>query len=198
MSDLPKSVHLIEVGPRDGLQIEPRILSTDEKITMIDALAASGIAEIAAHSKLPADEKLRAIVRKAAHHNGENAARFQLLIRSEADLPESISAAYEENRRFILHTVIDTIEAGIAEGVFRPQSTRLAAFSVLGVANWVPWWYRPDSQVDLDTSCDELAEFAVRGLLADDGRPAADKPLDLVRSLRHEVDRLEDLLKQTH
>ena len=50
MSDLPKSVHLIEVGPRDGLQIEPRILSTDEKITMIDALAASGIAEIEAGS----------------------------------------------------------------------------------------------------------------------------------------------------
>jgi hydroxymethylglutaryl-CoA lyase len=50
MSDLPKSVELIEVGPRDGLQIEPKTLTTDEKLRMIDALAASGIMEIEAGS----------------------------------------------------------------------------------------------------------------------------------------------------
>ena len=41
MSDLPKRVEMIEVGPRDGLQIEPRVLSTAEKVRMIDALADS-------------------------------------------------------------------------------------------------------------------------------------------------------------
>ncbi len=46
MSDLPKHVEMIEVGPRDGLQIEPRTLSTDEKVRMVDALADSGITEI--------------------------------------------------------------------------------------------------------------------------------------------------------
>lgn len=46
MSDLPQHVVMMEVGPRDGLQIEPHILTTDEKARMIDALAASGIKEI--------------------------------------------------------------------------------------------------------------------------------------------------------
>lgn len=46
MSDLPKHVEMIEVGPRDGLQIEPRILTTDEKVRMVDALADSGIRQI--------------------------------------------------------------------------------------------------------------------------------------------------------
>ncbi len=46
MSDLPKHVDVIEVGPRDGLQIEPRILSTEEKLRLIDALGASGLKEI--------------------------------------------------------------------------------------------------------------------------------------------------------
>jgi hydroxymethylglutaryl-CoA lyase len=50
MSDLPNSVRIIEVGPRDGLQIEPRILSTDEKLRMIDALADTGLKEIEAGS----------------------------------------------------------------------------------------------------------------------------------------------------
>jgi hydroxymethylglutaryl-CoA lyase len=46
VSDLPKSIDIIEVGPRDGLQIEPRILSRDDKVRMVDALADSGIREI--------------------------------------------------------------------------------------------------------------------------------------------------------
>src|SRR5665647_2468430 len=50
MSDLPKTVKIIEVGPRDGLQIEPHILSTSEKIRLIDALADAGLKEIEAGS----------------------------------------------------------------------------------------------------------------------------------------------------
>ena len=50
MSDLPKTIRIIEVGPRDGLQIEPRVLSTDEKLRMIDALADTGLKEIEAGS----------------------------------------------------------------------------------------------------------------------------------------------------
>jgi hydroxymethylglutaryl-CoA lyase len=46
MSDLPKSVHIMEVGPRDGLQIEPRVLTADDKVRLIDALANAGISEI--------------------------------------------------------------------------------------------------------------------------------------------------------
>lgn len=46
MSDLPKSVHIMEVGPRDGLQIEPKTLTTQNKIRLIDALVHAGIKEI--------------------------------------------------------------------------------------------------------------------------------------------------------
>ncbi len=46
MADLPKAVHIMEVGPRDGLQIEPRTLSTDDKVRMIDALVGAGLSEI--------------------------------------------------------------------------------------------------------------------------------------------------------
>ena len=43
---LPMTVHLMEVGPRDGLQIEPTILSTDQKLELLDAIAAAGVKEI--------------------------------------------------------------------------------------------------------------------------------------------------------
>lgn len=46
MSDLPKSVKIVEVGPRDGLQIEPRVLTVDERAEMIDQLIGCGFREI--------------------------------------------------------------------------------------------------------------------------------------------------------
>src|SRR5271170_7960427 len=46
MSDLPQSVKIVEVGPRDGLQIEPKILSVDERVSMIDDLLGCGFREI--------------------------------------------------------------------------------------------------------------------------------------------------------
>ncbi len=50
LDDLPKRVGICEVGPRDGLQIEPGNVSTAQKIRYIDLLAASGLRTIEAGS----------------------------------------------------------------------------------------------------------------------------------------------------
>jgi len=39
---LPKSVEIVEVGPRDGLQIEPKSLPAAAKVALIEALAVAG------------------------------------------------------------------------------------------------------------------------------------------------------------
>jgi hydroxymethylglutaryl-CoA lyase len=44
--NLRPQVQIVEVGPRDGLQNEPRILSTERKIEMVDALADTGLKRI--------------------------------------------------------------------------------------------------------------------------------------------------------
>jgi hydroxymethylglutaryl-CoA lyase len=46
MSDLPRSVHIMEVAPRDGLQIEPQMLTTKQKLDLLDAIAVAGVSEI--------------------------------------------------------------------------------------------------------------------------------------------------------
>lgn len=46
MSDVPTRVHLHEEGPREGFQIEPRPIDTADKVRFIEALAATGLAEI--------------------------------------------------------------------------------------------------------------------------------------------------------
>ena len=46
MSDLPKSVHINEEGPREGFQIEKGHIATARKIELIDALAKTGLDHI--------------------------------------------------------------------------------------------------------------------------------------------------------
>ncbi|MBJ7332097.1 MAG: hydroxymethylglutaryl-CoA lyase [Solirubrobacteraceae bacterium] len=52
---LPSQVVIREVGPRDGLQNEPEILSTEAKVAMIDALARTGLTRIELTSFVRAD-----------------------------------------------------------------------------------------------------------------------------------------------
>jgi hydroxymethylglutaryl-CoA lyase len=43
MRELPASVRIREVGPRDGFQNEPEVIPTEEKVRLIDKLVASGL-----------------------------------------------------------------------------------------------------------------------------------------------------------
>jgi hydroxymethylglutaryl-CoA lyase len=43
MSELPKTVRIREVGPRDGFQNEPETIPTEEKIRLVDLLSATGL-----------------------------------------------------------------------------------------------------------------------------------------------------------
>ena len=44
------AIRIIEVGPRDGLQNEPGIVSTEAKVAFVDTLSRTGVAEIEAGS----------------------------------------------------------------------------------------------------------------------------------------------------
>jgi hydroxymethylglutaryl-CoA lyase len=43
VSELPQAVRIREVGPRDGFQNEPEVIATADKVTLIDALARTGL-----------------------------------------------------------------------------------------------------------------------------------------------------------
>lgn len=44
--DVPERVTIQEVGPRDGFQLEPGVISTPDKIAIIDALSATGVPRV--------------------------------------------------------------------------------------------------------------------------------------------------------
>jgi hydroxymethylglutaryl-CoA lyase len=46
VTQLPQSVRIREVGPRDGFQNEPEVIATDDKVRLVDALMRTGLRRI--------------------------------------------------------------------------------------------------------------------------------------------------------
>jgi hydroxymethylglutaryl-CoA lyase len=55
MTELPSSVRIREVGPRDGFQNEPEVIPTADKVRLIDRLARTGVKRMEATSFVRAD-----------------------------------------------------------------------------------------------------------------------------------------------
>lgn len=53
------------------------------------------------------------------------------------------------------------IEDGVKDGDFQVENPRLAAFALLGIAQWIPRWYRADGEFKVD----EIAEYFARQAL---------------------------------
>ncbi|HXG24841.1 MAG TPA: hydroxymethylglutaryl-CoA lyase, partial [Chthonomonadales bacterium] len=46
LEHVPKRVRVVEVGPRDGLQNEAVILSTEDKLRFVEMLSEAGLSDI--------------------------------------------------------------------------------------------------------------------------------------------------------
>ncbi|MFF5988558.1 TetR family transcriptional regulator [Prauserella flavalba] len=140
--------------------------------------------------------QLRAIVEIIVRRRATQPARFRLLIRSEAELPEELTSAYDDSRRAVLKTIAEVIEDGIRAGLFRPVDARVAALGVLGMCNWVAWWFHPDGRDNADDVTEQLADMAIAALRrADHHTLDGEGPEAALKMLRQDLDHLERILK---
>jgi len=150
--------------------------------------------ELAARPDLDAAGKLREIARLTVVRQATQPERFRLVIRSEAELPAELSDAYDASRRAVLETVTGVIEEGIRAGRFRPVDARVAALAVIGMCNWVAWWFRPGRD-STDAVADQLADMAIGSLQRADHRtPGGEGPAAALNLLRQDLDYLERIL----
>lgn len=156
--------------------------------------AAASISQIIGRDDLDARGKLHEIARTNVIRQAQNRARFQLLVRSEASLPEAVAARLRESQRLVLRLITTLIQEGISAGVFRSTDARVAALGVLGLTNWVSWWFNADHGDDLTAISEELADMAVAGLATDGQGAPLDSPAATVKKIRADLLRLEGML----
>ncbi|MBL0420705.1 TetR/AcrR family transcriptional regulator [Ramlibacter sp. AW1] len=144
---------------------------------------------------LPPQEALRQLVLQHATLILTHPMQFRVVERSESSLPEPARAAARAARHAVLDQFVQTIEKGVAAGVFQVPEPRVAAFALIGICNWGAWWYEPD-QAPVETVANMLTEMALRSLVRDVGthRPPASLA-EAIGLLRENVDALEALAR---
>lgn len=175
------------------------VKSKDELLAQLVSSATSDatgeLRKINRRSDLDPTEKLRAIARVSVLRQAHSPARFQMVIRSEGDLPEKLAKAHEAGRRAVLAELVKVVESGIRSGHFRPQDPRIAALSLIGMWNWLPWWYRSDGRNTTDAIADQMADLAVSAVAVPTQRfSEAGGPQAAIALLRQDLDYLDHLL----
>ncbi len=127
LSDYPESVTLVEVGPRDGLQNETRILPTANKVKLIEMLTASGLKKIEIGSFVRADRiPPLADTDKVATQLPPNANVYSALIPNARGLARAQEAGLTEVAIFMSVT-----ESHNRSNINRSTSEALAGYQVL-------------------------------------------------------------------
>lgn len=120
---------------------------------------------------------------------------FVRLARLEAQIPESLRTVYDVSRRAIFDYYVRCIEHGICRGEFRRVDSHVAAFSVIGMANWSSRWFRPEGRLSPQEVAEEIAGFALAGLRSDGMQSLVlQEARERSRGLRTEVEALARLL----
>lgn len=147
----------------------------------------------------PAIDRLREGVTDMALTVARNPQRFRLLLTSEGALPEPLAEQHLQARRQTLLSLTDLVSQAVKEGSCRPVDAELAAFSLLGVANWIAFWYPRHSGAGSATPellVTGMVDIALGGLVAKRAPSGSDSVPYVVGLLREDLDRLESMLKE--
>ncbi|MCO4251240.1 TetR/AcrR family transcriptional regulator [Pseudarthrobacter raffinosi] len=176
--------------------------SKEEVLATLVAETSLSTAERIERVRLRADispsEKLRLVTSQLVRERTSAPERFRMLDRTESALPPDIGKKHRAARRAVLTELTAIIVEGVTAGEFRQTDERLAALSVLGMSNWVAWWYSPSHDEHAEPAehiVTTLSDTAVAMLARPDHRlPKAPGRRAALAQLREDLDYLDRLL----
>ncbi|UMG91185.1 TetR/AcrR family transcriptional regulator [Nocardioides sp. TF02-7] len=154
------------------------------------------LAGLADRSDLTPTEKLVEATRHLVLDFGANANVMRVFLREEVELPPHLLARHVDWKAQSDSALRRIMTEGVEQGVFRPVNTKIAAFAVFGMTNWLHVWYQPDGDMSLEEIADAFADLVVAAVsVADTNRP----PMTLeqtVLALHSAVDQLDEHVAQ--
>ncbi|OUC78094.1 TetR/AcrR family transcriptional regulator [Gordonia lacunae] len=123
--------------------------------------ATAAIREITSRTDLNAAEKLHAIARGSVTRQALHPHRLRMVLKSESDLPEELAEAHAQGRRAVLDELTSVLDEGMRAGLFRQGEPDVAALALIGMWNWISWWFDPDGNRSVESVAEQLADMAV-------------------------------------
>jgi AcrR family transcriptional regulator len=144
---------------------------------------------------MAADEQLAKLVRALTAPIAESPGRFRLVLTRDASVQPAAQERLHDLERTVVRSLGSLIERGIKAGAFRRCEPRAATFAILGMINWVAWWYKPGDQQNIDEVTESLVDMALASVRADSSRHDSGTIEDTLAALRRDLDHLERLTK---
>ncbi|MFJ6567609.1 TetR/AcrR family transcriptional regulator [Streptomyces sp. NPDC091292] len=175
------------------------VTSKEELLAMLVEQMSLGLADtleaLKARTDLTPEGKLRELTDNLVRQRAESPQQFRVHDQTESALPEPLRSRHRQARRDVLAALSAVIEEGIERGEFKPLDPRVAAFSVLGMCNWVAWWYHPGPDYDIDAVARQISQSAIDMVTAGDApRGPKDSAKSALAMARSGLDALERLL----
>jgi AcrR family transcriptional regulator len=152
---------------------------------------AATLADIREHSSLGPLDRLEEAVRRLASGIARNPLSFRVLVLSEPDLPPAIAPRHRRARREVLRHLEALVRDAAEAGALRPVDERVVSFSILGMSNWIAWWYQPGGELSPEQVADEMARLVLDGVRRDD--VSGPTPREIAANLRRQADLLDRL-----
>jgi len=160
---------------------------------LMDGLSASteaAIARVLAEDARPED-KLRRLIAELIAPIAESPGRFRLLLTTSALNEVGSRERLRKLERAVVKSVSSVLALGVDEGVFRRVDLRVATFAILGMINWIAWWYPSGKAPAVDELCAAISDLALASLRADKDHDGGQSPTDILASIRRDLGHLE-------
>lgn len=122
------------------------------------------IAGIASQS-IPADQKLRQMIRAYLTALADNADLTAVLLFEHRSLDKKSHARHVPQRDKFEGLWRDVLNEGVRTKVFDFTDTGMAVRALMGEMNWTLTWYRPDGDKSIEQIADGYADLLFHGLL---------------------------------
>jgi AcrR family transcriptional regulator len=162
MADIARLVNLQKASLYHHISSKQEILLTllDHALEMLT----DRIAPIV-HKTIPADEKLRLMIRIYLQSLAENSDLSSVLLFEHRSLDRKSHARHIPNRDRFERLWRDVINEGVNSNLFACQDRGLALRGLMGTLNWTLTWYRPDGAMSIEKIGDLYADMLFNGLL---------------------------------
>jgi len=114
---------------------------------------------------IPADQKLRLMIRAYLSALADNADLTAVLLFEHRSLDKKSHARHVPQRDKFEKLWRDTVDEGVATGIFACPDSGVAVRALMGVMNWTLTWYRPEGNKSIEKIADEYADLMFHGLL---------------------------------
>lgn len=162
MSDIAGAVNLQKASLYHHVASKQEILLAllDRALGMLTEL----IAGVAAQD-IPADQRLRQMIRAYLSALAENADLAAVLLFEHRSLDKKTHARHVPHRDTFEALWRDVVNEGVRANIFDCADPGLAVRALMGVMNWTITWYHPDGDKSIEQIADGYADMLFHGLL---------------------------------